>query len=115
MPTPLAHVATLAFGPLEKNVAADFDDWLVSVETHQGLPSDGPYALILNAGYRCMLLFVTQTVWKQYGHLSKQLVDENQTVKPANLLVLGGNTGRSTGSTLLQNPLQETRNPAFHV
>ncbi len=35
-----------------------------------------------------------------YGHLSKQLVKENQTVKAGDVIGLGGNTGRSTGSHL---------------
>lgn len=35
-----------------------------------------------------------------YGHLSKQLVDENQLVKAGEVIGLGGNTGRSTGSHL---------------
>ena len=35
-----------------------------------------------------------------YGHLSKQLVEENQLVKAGEVICLGGNTGRSTGSHL---------------
>lgn len=35
-----------------------------------------------------------------YGHLSKQLVIENQDVKSGDAIGLGGNTGRSTGSHL---------------
>lgn len=35
-----------------------------------------------------------------YGHMSKSLVEENQTVKAGDPIGLGGNTGRSTGSHL---------------
>lgn len=35
-----------------------------------------------------------------YGHMSKWLVEENQTVKAGDPIGLGGNTGRSTGSHL---------------
>lgn len=35
-----------------------------------------------------------------YGHMSKQLVDEDQTVHAGDPIGLGGNTGRSTGSHL---------------
>lgn len=35
-----------------------------------------------------------------YGHLSKQLVEENQKVRSGEVIGLGGNTGRSTGSHL---------------
>lgn len=35
-----------------------------------------------------------------YGHLSKQLVSEDQDVRAGDVIGLGGNTGRSTGSHL---------------
>lgn len=35
-----------------------------------------------------------------YGHLSKQFVEENQEVRSGEVIGLGGNTGRSTGSHL---------------
>lgn len=35
-----------------------------------------------------------------YGHMSKQLVDEDQIVRAGDPIGLGGNTGRSTGSHL---------------
>lgn len=35
-----------------------------------------------------------------YGHLSKQLVAENEMVRAGDVIGLGGNTGRSTGSHL---------------
>ena len=35
-----------------------------------------------------------------YGHLSKQLVEENQEVRSGEVIGIGGNTGRSTGSHL---------------
>ena len=35
-----------------------------------------------------------------YGHLSKQLVEENQVVRAGEVIGLGGDTGRSTGSHL---------------
>ena len=35
-----------------------------------------------------------------YGHMSKQLVEENQEVRAGDPIGLGGNTGRSTGSHL---------------
>ena len=50
-----------------------------------------------------------------YGHLSKQIVDEDQYVKAGDPIGLGGNTGRSTGSHLHFETrfLGEVINPEF--
>lgn len=50
-----------------------------------------------------------------YGHLSKQLVKENQIVRAGQPIGLGGNTGRSSGSHLHFETrlLGQTINPAF--
>lgn len=44
-----------------------------------------------------------------YGHLSKQIVDENQYVEAGEPIGLGGNTGRSTGSHLHLKPVSWDR------
>ncbi|MBQ8520304.1 MAG: peptidoglycan DD-metalloendopeptidase family protein [Bacteroides sp.] len=50
-----------------------------------------------------------------YGHLSKQLVNENQYVEAGEVIGLGGNTGRSSGSHLHFETrfLGQAINPAF--
>lgn len=65
---------------------------------------DGKVRIVKNQGRQGYGKFVVvrhdnglETV---YGHLSKQLVDENQNVKAGEPIALGGNTGRSTGSHL---------------
>ena len=65
---------------------------------------DGKVRIVKNQGRRGYGKYVVirhdnglETV---YGHLSKQLVEENQLVKAGEVIGLGGNTGRSTGSHL---------------
>ena len=65
---------------------------------------DGKVRIVKNQGRRGYGKYVVirhdnglETV---YGHLSKQLVEENQLVKAGEPIGLGGNTGRSTGSHL---------------
>jgi len=48
-----------------------------------------------------------------YGHLSKQLVEENQLVKAGEVIGLGGNTGRSTGSHFETRFLGIAINPIY--
>ena len=65
---------------------------------------DGKVRIVKNQGRRGYGKYIVirhdnglETV---YGHLSKQLVSENQLVKSGEVIGLGGNTGRSTGSHL---------------
>lgn len=65
---------------------------------------DGKVRIVKNQGRRGYGKYIVlrhdnglETV---YGHLSKQMVDENQLVKAGEPIALGGNTGRSTGSHL---------------
>ena len=65
---------------------------------------DGKVRMVKNQGRRGYGRYVVirhdnglETV---YGHLSKQLVEEDQLVRSGDPIGLGGNTGRSTGSHL---------------
>ncbi len=65
---------------------------------------DGKVRIVKNQGRRGYGKYIVirhdnglETV---YGHLSKQIVVENQLVKAGECIGLGGNTGRSTGSHL---------------
>ncbi|MCR4766079.1 MAG: peptidoglycan DD-metalloendopeptidase family protein [Bacteroidaceae bacterium] len=65
---------------------------------------DGKIRIVKNQGRRGYGKYIVirhdnglETV---YGHLSKQLVKEDQLVRAGDVIGLGGNTGRSTGSHL---------------
>ncbi len=65
---------------------------------------DGKVRIVKNQGRRGYGKYIVirhdnglETV---YGHLSKQLVKEDQLVRAGDVIGLGGNTGRSTGSHL---------------
>ena len=65
---------------------------------------DGKVRIVKNQGRRGYGKYIVirhdnglETV---YGHLSKQLVEEDQLVRAGDVIGLGGNTGRSTGSHL---------------
>ena len=65
---------------------------------------DGKVRIVKNQGRRGYGKYIVirhdnglETV---YGHLSKQLVEQDQLVRAGDVIGLGGNTGRSTGSHL---------------
>lgn len=65
---------------------------------------DGKVRIVKNQGRRGYGKYIVirhdnglETV---YGHLSKQMVEEDQLVRAGDVIGLGGNTGRSTGSHL---------------
>lgn len=67
--------------------------------------SDGKVRIVKNQGRRrgygqYIVIRHDNGLETVYGHLSKQLVSEEQLVKAGDVIGLGGNTGRSTGSHL---------------
>lgn len=101
MPTPHTRI-TSKFGPRKRrmhygldvkvyvgdSICSAFDGRVRVVRTQRG--GYGKYILIRHDNG-------LETV---YAHLSKQLVEENQFVRAGEVIGLGGNTGRSTGSHL---------------
>ena len=65
---------------------------------------DGKVRIVKNYGRRgygkMILVRHDNGLETVYGHLSEQMVEENQLVKAGEPIALGGNTGRSTGSHL---------------
>jgi len=103
MPTTNTRI-TSKFGPRRRRMHNGLD---VKVQVGDTIVAafDGKVRMVRNQGRRTGYgLYVVirhdnglETV---YGHLSKQLVQEDQYVKAGDVIGLGGNTGRSTGSHL---------------
>lgn len=101
MPTPSTKV-TSPFGPRWRRMHNGLD---LKVNVGDTIVSafDGKVRIVKfeRRGYgNYVVIRHTNGLETVYGHLSKQLVDENQTVKAGEPIGLGGNTGRSTGSHL---------------
>ncbi|MDL2299117.1 peptidoglycan DD-metalloendopeptidase family protein [Bacteroides sp. OttesenSCG-928-E20] len=103
MPTTNTRI-TSKFGPRRRRMHSGID---VKVQVGDTIYAafDGKVRIVKNQGRRTGYgLYVVirhgnglETV---YGHLSKQMVSEEQYVKAGEPIGLGGNTGRSTGSHL---------------
>lgn len=101
MPTPSTRI-TSPFGPRWRRMHNGLD---VKVNIGDTIVSafDGKVRIVKyeRRGYgKYVVIRHDNGLETVYGHLSKQLVEENQLVKAGEPIGLGGNTGRSTGSHL---------------
>lgn len=101
MPTPSTRI-TSPFGPRWRRMHNGID---VKVNTGDTIVSafDGKVRIVKyeRRGYgKYIVIRHSNGLETIYGHLSKQMVEENQVVKAGEPIGLGGNTGRSTGSHL---------------
>ncbi|MGX8682778.1 MAG: peptidoglycan DD-metalloendopeptidase family protein [Bacteroidales bacterium] len=104
MPTPSTKINDV-FGYRPRRRRAHYGlDIKVNVGDTIRSAFDGKVRIVKNQGRRGYGKYIVirhdnglETV---YGHLSKQLVEENQLVRAGDVIGLGGNTGRSTGSHL---------------
>lgn len=101
MPTPSRRI-TSPFGPRWRRMHNGID---LKVNVGDTIVSafDGKVRIVKNErrGYgKYVVIRHDNGLETVYGHLSKQLVEENQLVKAGEVIGLGGNTGRSTGSHL---------------
>ena len=104
MPTPNTKINDLfGYRPRRRRVHSGLD---VKVNVGDTIRSafDGKVRIVKDQGRRGYGKYVVirhdnglETV---YGHLSKQLVEEDQLVRSGDVIGLGGNSGRSTGSHL---------------
>lgn len=101
MPTPSTRI-TSPFGPRWRRMHNGID---VKVNIGDTIVSafDGKVRIVKyeRRGYgKYIVIRHSNGLETIYGHLSKQMVEENQVVKAGEPIGLGGNTGRSTGSHL---------------
>lgn len=101
MPTPSTRI-TSPFGPRRRRMHNGLD---VKVYVGDTIVAafDGKVRIVKyeRKGYgKYVIIRHANGLETVYGHLSKQLVDEDQYVKAGEVIGLGGNTGRSTGSHL---------------
>ena len=101
MPTPSTRI-TSPFGPRWRRMHNGLD-LKVNIGDTIVAAFDGKVRIVKyeRRGYgKCVVIRHDNGLEPVYGHLSKQLVEENQLVKAGEVIGLGGNTGRSTGSHL---------------
>ena len=97
MPTPSTKI-TSPFGPRWRRMHNGLDLKVTIVAAFDGKVRIVKYE---RRGYgKYVVIRHDNGLETVYGHLSKQLVEENQLVKAGEVIGLGGNTGRSTGSHL---------------
>ena len=101
MPTPSTRI-TSPFGPRSRRMHKGLD-LKVNIGDTIVAAFDGKVRIVRyeRRGYgKYVVIRHDNGLETIYGHLSKQLVEENQLVKAGEVIGLGGNTGRSTGSHL---------------
>ena len=103
MPTP-SRVITSNFGPRWRRQHKGLDIKVYIGDTIRSAFS-GKVRIVRNEGARkgygkYVVIRHNNGLETIYGHMSKQLVVENQEVRAGDPIGLGGNTGRSTGSHL---------------
>lgn len=103
MPTDNTKI-TSKFGPRRRRMHYGIDVKVYIGDTIRAA-FDGKVRVVKNQGRRVgygkyVIIRHGNGLETVYGHLSKWLVNENEEVKAGDVIGLGGNTGRSTGSHL---------------
>ena len=101
MPT-TSRVVTSNFGPRWGRRHEGLDIKVYTGDTIRAAFSGKVRVVKYNAGGygKYIVIHHSNGLETVYGHLSKQLVVENQNVRAGDVIGLGGNTGRSSGSHL---------------